>query len=221
MYLSFFFMNAASWHHGFCVIFMPLFISKTIRLLAWLGLMALLPSLLVACSSPRLVDARQAVSDARDAVVKAGQSVKPYKPEVVQGNFVSREQVAALRPGMPRAQVRNILGTPMLTDVFHPNRWDYVFTIEQSGVLTKTYTLTVYFNNDIFDHWEGDELPTETEFIGSIRSGRAAGKTPALAATEKDLIEFSKRENAREKSPLPESSPPAPAAKTYPPLESQ
>ncbi len=204
--------------HRFCVIFMPLFISQTIRLLAWLGLTALLPSLLVACSSSHLVDARQAVSD---TVVKAGQAVKPYKPEVVQGNFVSREQVAALRSGMPRAQVRNILGTPMLIDVFHPSRWDYVFTIEQSGVLTKTYTLTVYFNKDIFDHWEGDELPTETEFIGFIRSGRAAGKIPALAAEEKDLIEFSKRENAREKSPPPESSPPAPAAKTYPPLEPQ
>ena len=50
-----------------------------------------------------------------------------YKPEVVQGNFVSKEQVAELQPGMTRVQVRDLLGTPLMTSLFHGDRWDYVF----------------------------------------------------------------------------------------------
>ena len=52
----------------------------------------------------------------------------------MQGNFVSKEQVEALRPGMSRQQVRDILGTPLVTSVFHADRWDYVFTIKRQGV---------------------------------------------------------------------------------------
>ena len=59
--------------------------------------------------------------------------VTPYKVEVVQGNFVSKEQVEQLKPGMSRQQVRELLGTSLLTDVFHANRWDYVFTIRRQG----------------------------------------------------------------------------------------
>src|SRR5215471_11672708 len=58
-------------------------------------------------------------------------AVTPYKVEVVQGNFVSKEQVEALKPGMTRQQVREILGTSLLVDVFHADRWDYVFTIRR------------------------------------------------------------------------------------------
>ena len=56
-------------------------------------------------------------------------SITPYRVEVVQGNFSSREQVEALRPGMNRQQVREVLGTPLLTSVFHADRWDFVFTL--------------------------------------------------------------------------------------------
>ena len=61
-------------------------------------------------------------------------SITPYKVEVVQGNFVSKEQVEALKPGMSRQQVRDILGTPLVTSVFHGDRWDYVFTLKRQGV---------------------------------------------------------------------------------------
>src|SRR4029079_6304680 len=61
-------------------------------------------------------------------------AITPYKIEIVQGNFVSKEQVAALKPGMSRQQVRDILGTPLVTSVFHADRWDYVFTLKRQGV---------------------------------------------------------------------------------------
>lgn len=48
--------------------------------------------------------------------------VDPYKNDVVQGNFVSREQVEFLKPGMTRQQVRDVLGTPLVASVFHADR---------------------------------------------------------------------------------------------------
>jgi outer membrane protein assembly factor BamE len=55
------------------------------------------------------------------------QSITPYRITVVQGNFVSKEAAAQMQVGMSRAQVRQILGTPLLADMFHADRWDYVF----------------------------------------------------------------------------------------------
>ena len=59
--------------------------------------------------------------------------VTPSKMDIVQGNFVSKEQAAALQPGMSRGQVRDLLGTPLLTSMFHADRWDYVFTFKRQG----------------------------------------------------------------------------------------
>src|SRR5687767_14106840 len=59
--------------------------------------------------------------------------ITPYRMEIQQGNFVSQEMVSQLKPGMTREQVRFILGTPMVTDVFHPERWDYVYWRESSN----------------------------------------------------------------------------------------
>jgi outer membrane protein assembly factor BamE len=54
--------------------------------------------------------------------------ITPYKVDVIQGNFVSKEQVEQLRPGMTRDQVKATLGTPLMASLFHADRWDYVFT---------------------------------------------------------------------------------------------
>ena len=59
--------------------------------------------------------------------------VTPYKVEVVQGNVVTSEQAALIKPGLTRSQVRDILGSPLLMDVFHADRWDYIFTIRRQG----------------------------------------------------------------------------------------
>ncbi|MBE0475331.1 outer membrane protein assembly factor BamE, partial [Rhodoferax sp.] len=69
--------------------------------------------------------------------------VTPYKIDIVQGNFVSREQAAALKPGMGRLQVRDILGTPLLASIFHADRWDYVFTFKRQGVEPQARRVTV------------------------------------------------------------------------------
>jgi outer membrane protein assembly factor BamE len=97
--------------------------------------------------------------------------VTPYKIDVVQGNFVSREQVEALQPGMSRQQVRDILGTPLVTSLFHADRWEYVFTIKRPGEEIQTRKLTVFFQGDLLQRFEGDPMPSETEFVAP--SGRA------------------------------------------------
>jgi outer membrane protein assembly factor BamE len=74
--------------------------------------------------------------------------LQPYRMPVVQGNVVTREQVAVLRPGMSRIQVREILGTPLLTSVFHAARWDYVFTLKRQGAEPQARRVTVYFQGE-------------------------------------------------------------------------
>jgi outer membrane protein assembly factor BamE len=59
--------------------------------------------------------------------------ITPYRAEVVQGNVITAEMARAVRPGMSRNQVREILGSPLLTDPFHADRWDYLFTIRRQG----------------------------------------------------------------------------------------
>ena len=66
-----------------------------------------------------------ACSTIDDPMARAIRKVTPFRVEVVQGNFVSKEQVQALRAGMSRNQVKDILGTPLIASVFHSDRWDY------------------------------------------------------------------------------------------------
>ena len=72
----------------------------------------------------------EGMSSVADAVPNAlNKAPLIYRPTIQQGNVVKQEQVNELRPGMSKRQVKFLLGTPMLNDVFHANRWDYVYTI--------------------------------------------------------------------------------------------
>ena len=95
-----------------------------------------------------------------------------YKAEIAQGNFVSKEQVAALKLGMPRLQVADILGTPLLVSVFHADRWEYVFNLKRQGIETPSYKLTVYFKGDALDKIDGSNMPTEQEFIETLSGNK-------------------------------------------------
>jgi len=146
-------------------------------------------------------------------------TVTPYKVEVVQGNFVSKEQVEALKPGMTRQQVREILGTSLLSDVFHGDRWDYVFTIRRQGVEAQQRRLTVFFKGELLDHFEGDPMPSEEEFVAALDTrARRGGKVPKLEASEDELKKFDPKKDADAKEAQPQQPlPPLPAS--YPPLE--
>jgi len=94
---------------------------------------------------------------------------RPYVPDIVQGNFVSSEQYSKLQLGMTREQVRQILGTPLLADYFHANRWDYVFEFKRNGqVVGKDRRVTVFFEGDKVVKFDGDALPTDVELVAEI-----------------------------------------------------
>lgn len=139
--------------------------------------------------------------------------VTPYRIDIVQGNFVSKEQAAAVKPGMSRSQVRDMLGTPLLTSIFHADRWDYVFTFQRQGVEPQARRVTVFFKGDALERIEADPLPTEAEFVASLDSGRKMAKVPVLEMTEENLKQLPTPAKAAEPKPLP----PLPAS--YPPLE--
>lgn len=142
--------------------------------------------------------------------------VTPYQVEVVQGNFVSQEQAAALQPGMTREQVRMILGTPLVSSLFHADRWDYVFTIRRKGITQDPKHLAVFFKNGVFVRSEGDSLPSEEEFVKNIDTQRKLGKIPPLSASPEQLAKAEK--TAQASAAAETAEPPAPA-RTYPALE--
>lgn len=75
--------------------------------------------------------------------------------------------VEKLRPGMTKAQVRFVLGTPLVTDTFDDNRWDYYYLLTDQDQLNFTERFTVYFVNDVLDSYEGTIVPDEVLEEGS------------------------------------------------------
>jgi outer membrane protein assembly factor BamE len=82
--------------------------------------------------------------------------VTPYRIDIQQGNFISQEMVAQLKPGMSKEQVRLALGTPLLTDIFHADRWDYVYWREKPGTKREQRKLTVFFEDGKLTRLDGD-----------------------------------------------------------------
>lgn len=148
--------------------------------------------------------------------------VTPYKVDVIQGNFVSREQVELLRPGMTREQVKAIMGTPLMASLFHGDRWDYVFTLKRQGVEPQSYKYTVFFKGDQLERFEGDAMPSETEFIAKLGNRRKLGDVPVLEATEEQLTKVSTKvkANPAAATSAPTSAPAGSPSASYPPLES-
>lgn len=149
--------------------------------------------------------------------------ITPYKVDVIQGNFVSKEQVELLQPGMSRDQVKAVLGTPLMASLFHADRWDYVFTLKRQGVEPQSFKYTVFFKNDLLERFAGDAMPSESEFISTLSKKRKLGAVPPLEATEAQLKAADKPSaaSAPDAAPEPASAPLDAPAMIYPPLESQ
>ena len=105
--------------------------------------------------------------------------LRPYRPDIQQGNFISREMVSQLKEGMTREQVRFVLGTPLLTDVFHNERWDYPFRMAKGNGEMTVSRLTLTFSGDKLARIEGGDLPTEADYLSRI-----SGTPPRKSKTE-------------------------------------
>ena len=167
--------------------------------LAWLGVLAV---------------ALSGCAGGFNPVASAASALTPYKVDILQGNVLTQEQVQVLQAGMSREQVRDILGTPLLTSVFHADRWDYVFTLKRQGQPPQRRHLSVWFKGDQLERFDGDDVPTEQAFVESLQVQHKAAPVPPLAATPEQLKAF------EAKHPLkPPVVVPAAPAVLYPPLE--
>jgi outer membrane protein assembly factor BamE len=93
------------------------------------------------------------------AAVSVTQAGCVHRVDINQGNIVTQEMINQLRPGMNRRQVTYLLGTPLLTDPFHDNRWDYVYSIEPNGEPRQEKRVMLVFDRDALIKLEGDFRP--------------------------------------------------------------
>jgi outer membrane protein assembly factor BamE len=143
--------------------------------------------------------------------------ITPYRVDIVQGNVVTKEQLAAVKPGMTRAQVRDILGSPLLTDIFHADRWDYVFTIKRPGTEPQNRHIIVLFDGEKLKSVEAPELPSEKEFVASITRAKDVGRgEPVLELSEEQRKNLPVPPHTEAAASAPQ---PTGATRPYPPLE--
>ena len=140
--------------------------------------------------------------------------ITPYRIDIVQGNVLTKEQVERVKPGMTRNQVRDLLGSPLLTDPFHEDRWDYVFTIRRQGAEPQRRSALLRFDGDSLKSIEAPEMPEERAFVASINTFKPSREVPPLALSEEQ----------RKALPVPPkveaaASAPEGPARSYPPLE--
>lgn len=127
----------------------------------------------------------------------------PYKIDIRQGNFVTQEMVAQLKLGQSRDQVRFILGTSLLTDAFHADRWDYVYRFQPGRGEVQQRRMSVYFTDGKLSRIEGDVVANPPA---------AAGNPPAQTTAR--VIEIGPAPAAKDQGKAkPAADPSAPAGK--------
>lgn len=125
------------------------------------------------------------------------QTFSPYKIDIQQGNFVDEAMVDKLQLGMTRTQVKFIMGTPLVMDVFHANRWDYIYTYRKDGKLTEKRRVVLYF--------KGDVLENISKYMGADNAvGGTKPVDPALNQIQPEKMETKK--NAPAPAVMPAAS---------------
>ena len=101
-----------------------------------------------------------------------------YRIDVEQGNVLDAESVAQLQPGMTRQQVRFLLGTPMLVDTFHPDRWDYIYRVRHGNGRLDSEHITVHFDGDTVTRVAGRVERTAEGGAGGQQTVSVSGPAP-------------------------------------------
>jgi len=100
-------------------------------------------------------------------------SFTPYKVDIRQGNLITQEMRAKLKLGMTQAQVKAVLGAPLIQDAYHANRWDYYYSFNTQGKVVENQRLTLYFEKDLLKRID-DVTPLQS--AESARQGANDGK---------------------------------------------
>lgn len=88
--------------------------------------------------------------------------IKPFKMDIQQGNVVTSKMLLQLKPGMTKSQVKFIMGTPLIVDSFHTNRWDYFYQMRQAGKIKEQRRVILEFDKDLLTRVRGDVVPEGT-----------------------------------------------------------
>lgn len=112
--------------------------------------------------------------------------IDPYRIDIRQGNFVDQEMVARLKRGMTREQVRFALGTPLVVDPFHSDRWDYVYRFQPGAGEPVQRVLSVFFVADLLDRVEGDIQPGDAQAQAAASGSERSRVVEIAPTTEED-----------------------------------
>lgn len=134
--------------------------------------------LLAACSSMQMPEVTSMIT--------------PYKIDIRQGNYVNQEMIAQLKPGMTRDQVRFILGTPLVADIFHADRWDYVYSFKPGRGDIQLRRFAVYFVEGKLARLAGD--------VEAMTAEGAAADAAASAAARNRVIEIGSEADEKKKA---------------------
>lgn len=136
-------------------------------------LLPLLIALLVsACGAPRIPSSLADLPGPSDLPFI-------YKVDVQQGNVVDQDMLAQLRPQMDKKKILFIMGSPIIQDTFHADRWDYIYTEQKSGGDIERRLITLYFKDDKLDHIGGDVQPAESPLVATLHHDTTV-KVPQL-----------------------------------------
>lgn len=118
-------------------------------------------------------------------------TIKPYKLDVQQGNVVTSKMLLQLRPGMTKSQVRFIMGTPLIQDSFHGNRWDYVYQLREGGKLIEQRRVILDFQSELLKTVRGDVVAATVDNKGKAEGSDAGPRLiePAKKPEEKSLMQ--------------------------------
>lgn len=104
-------------------------------------------------------------------------TIKPYKMDIQQGNIVTSEMLLKLRPGMTKSQVQFIMGTPLLVDSFHTNRWDYFYQLRKQGKIVNQRRVILDFDGDSLKAVRGDVVPEGTDIDALMQQPQTTSET--------------------------------------------
>lgn len=107
--------------------------------------------------------------------------IGPHRIDVQQGNALDQDNLARLKPGLSRSQVRFLLGTPLIVDPFRNDRWDYVYVFHKAGRLAEQKRVSLFFEGDLLARIEGD-LPVVESAPGVAPPPAASASTQATVA---------------------------------------
>ena len=147
---------------------------------------------LAACSNVQVPDVTSAIT--------------PYRIDIRQGNYITQEIVAQLKPGMTRDQVRFILGTPLVADIFHAQRWDYVYSFKPGRGEVQLRRFAVFFMDNKLARVAGDVVGAEPGEAEAAATSAASARARVIEI-EADASKKKEESKEDEQKSEPEAKP--------------